>query len=103
LDRIADLYAGDPPLASRLQAALAANSMAEDSSMDARNPTGQFNILASAAGKLLAGNGARIAVMDVSGWDTHANQGAEAGQLANRLRGLDQGLERSHGRLTVGG
>jgi uncharacterized protein (DUF1501 family) len=32
-------------------------------------------------------------VIEVSGWDTHANQGAEQGQLANRLRALDQGLE----------
>jgi uncharacterized protein (DUF1501 family) len=34
-----------------------------------------------------------VAVLEATGWDTHANQGAEAGQLATRLRGLDQGLE----------
>jgi uncharacterized protein (DUF1501 family) len=32
-------------------------------------------------------------VLDASGWDTHANQGAETGQLANRLRTLDEGLD----------
>lgn len=94
LERIADLYASDPLLSSRLQSALAANSMvSEGSGMNTRDPAGQFNTVAAAAGKLLSGSGSRIAVMDVNGWDTHANQGAEMGQLANRLRGLDQGLE----------
>lgn len=94
LERIADLYATDPLLSNRLQSALAANSMVSaGTGMNARDPAGQFNIVAAAAGKLLSGNGSRIAVMDVNGWDTHANQGAEIGQLANRLRGLDQGLE----------
>ena len=31
-------------------------------------------------------------MLEAGGWDTHANQGAERGQLANRLRGLDQAL-----------
>jgi uncharacterized protein (DUF1501 family) len=94
LERIADLYAADPQLASRLHSALTANNMVTEGMVkNARDPAGQFNVLASAAGKLLAGNGSRIAVMDVNGWDTHANQGAEVGQLANRLRGLDQGLD----------
>jgi uncharacterized protein (DUF1501 family) len=55
---------------------------------------GQFSQIASAAGNLLAPEkGARIAVMEATGWDTHANQGAEQGQLANRLRALDAGLD----------
>jgi uncharacterized protein (DUF1501 family) len=39
-------------------------------------------------------NDARIqfAFMALGGWDTHANQGAGAGQLANRLLPLGQGL-----------
>lgn len=39
-------------------------------------------------------NDARIqlAFMDLGGWDTHANQGAASGQLANRLAPLGQGL-----------
>jgi uncharacterized protein (DUF1501 family) len=32
-------------------------------------------------------------VLDVGGWDTHANQGAAQGPLALRLRGLDSGLQ----------
>ena len=32
-------------------------------------------------------------MIEVGGWDTHANQGAENGQLANRLGALDRGLD----------
>ena len=33
-----------------------------------------------------------MAVFETTGWDTHANQGADAGVLALRLRALDAGL-----------
>jgi uncharacterized protein (DUF1501 family) len=36
--------------------------------------------------------GLEIAFADVSGWDTHVNQGAAQGQLARALRELGQGL-----------
>jgi uncharacterized protein (DUF1501 family) len=50
--------------------------------------------LASAAAKFLsAPDGPRIAVLDVGGWDTHANQGGAQGPLAQRLRALDAGLQ----------
>jgi uncharacterized protein (DUF1501 family) len=50
--------------------------------------------LASAAAKFLASaDGPRIAVLDAGGWDTHANQGGAQGVLAQRLRGLDTGLQ----------
>ena len=49
--------------------------------------------LFSGAGRLLAGaNGPRVAVLDVSGWDTHVNEGAGDGQLARRLAALDRAL-----------
>jgi uncharacterized protein (DUF1501 family) len=34
----------------------------------------------------------QLAFMALGGWDTHANQGAATGQLANRLAPLGQGL-----------
>ena len=50
--------------------------------------------LASAAARFLASaDGPRIAVLDAGGWDTHANQGGAQGPLAQRLRGLDDGLQ----------
>lgn len=94
LQRIADLYASDPYFATRLQAALATDSLAGGSMGGKRDPLGGFAALAKSAGKLLAApDGPRIAVLEASGWDTHANQGAERGQLANRLGSLDAALE----------
>lgn len=96
LQRIADLYSTDEYFATRLQAALAADGIAGEGMMreGKRDPLNGFSAVTSAAGKFLAApDGPRIAVIEVGGWDTHANQGAEQGQLANRLRSLDQGLE----------
>lgn len=95
LQRIEDLYSGDDYFAQRLQAALQANDIANGNTMnDARDPLGQFAQIAAAAGNLLAPEkGARIAVLEATGWDTHANQGAEQGQLVNRLHALDAGLD----------
>jgi uncharacterized protein (DUF1501 family) len=36
--------------------------------------------------------GLEVAFADLSGWDTHANQGAVAGQLSNRLREFGDGI-----------
>jgi uncharacterized protein (DUF1501 family) len=94
LQRIADLYSDDAYFASRLQAAVAANEMATGDMQAGRDPLGQFGQLCAAAGRLMAApEGARIAVIEANGWDTHANQGAEQGQLVNRLRALDAGLD----------
>jgi len=99
LQRIADLYSTDEYFASRLQSALAADEVAGEGgdggmSTGRRDPLNALAPVAAAAGKFLAAaDGPRLAVLEASGWDTHANQGAEHGQLANRLRGLDQALE----------
>jgi uncharacterized protein (DUF1501 family) len=96
LQRIADLYATDEYFATRLQMALAADGIADEGAAMAgkRDPLNGFNAVTSAAGKFLAApDGPRVAVIEVGGWDTHANQGAEQGQLGHRLRSLDQGLD----------
>ena len=52
-----------------------------------------FKALAAAAGKLLAAPaGARVAALDMGGWDTHANQGSTKGRLFDNLAGLADGL-----------
>src|SRR5262249_19537813 len=61
LDRLADLYSTDPVLSNRLQTALNANGIASGGGMmgGGRDPLGQLNAIASAAGNLLApANGA---------------------------------------------
>jgi uncharacterized protein (DUF1501 family) len=50
--------------------------------------------LMDAVGQLLAEpDGARIAVLEVGGWDTHANQGLLTGRLAASLTGLGTALD----------
>jgi uncharacterized protein (DUF1501 family) len=96
LQRIADLYAPDPYFAGKLQAALASDAMAGEGTSGGgkRDPLNALGGVASAAGKFLAApEGPRIAVLEAGGWDTHANQGAERGQLATRLRLLDGAIE----------
>ncbi|MGH6968332.1 MAG: DUF1501 domain-containing protein [Stellaceae bacterium] len=53
-----------------------------------------FAALAEAAGKLIAApRGPRIAALDMGGWDTHVNQGAETGRLAQNMEGFAAGLD----------
>ena len=96
LARLAELYADDPHLAGRLQEALEARAIAGQMGGRNRRAAGgqsQLGPVAAAAGRFLsAPDGPRIAVLEAGGWDTHANQGAGQGLLANRLGGLDAGL-----------
>jgi uncharacterized protein (DUF1501 family) len=98
LARVRRLYeAADPELAASLNGALEAREIAGDAG-DARMGGGRGGSslapLASAAARFLSSaDGPRIAVLDAGGWDTHANQGAAQGPLAQRLRGLDSGLQ----------
>ena len=98
LARVRRLYeAADPALAESLNGALEARAIAGDAA-DERMGGGRggqaIAPLASAAARFLSSlGGPRIAVLDAGGWDTHANQGAAQGQLAQRLRALDAGLQ----------
>jgi uncharacterized protein (DUF1501 family) len=52
-----------------------------------------FAGIAEQAGRVLARDpNVRLAFLAVGGWDTHINQGAAEGQLANHLRPLGEGL-----------
>ncbi|MCP5432565.1 MAG: DUF1501 domain-containing protein [Alphaproteobacteria bacterium] len=99
--RVRRMYQGDGELGQVLEDALATRAMAqgamqEDSGRMARPGAyggGQLSVLTRPAGALLrADQGARFAVLDPGGWDTHANQGAAQGTLAQRLGDLDDGL-----------
>jgi len=59
----------------------------------AEYPRGRFGeSLKQIAQLVKAEVGLEVACADSTGWDTHAGQGAERGQLANRLAELAQGL-----------
>jgi uncharacterized protein (DUF1501 family) len=103
LGRVGALYAGDPVLGTALQQALVTRAAATAQAHDAPSDpmltgtgaavNGPIAPLMQGAGKILAADiGPRIAVFDISGWDTHFNQGAGDGQLARRLQALDEGL-----------
>ncbi len=98
LARLQDLYAADEFFAVRLAQALRSQDIAAgqadmDTGGRGRNNAQQLTTTMSAAARFLTANdGPRIAVVEASGWDTHANQGAAGGALANRLAGLDAGI-----------
>ena len=101
LARVKRLYASDVVLSLSLASAIEvqnqANGAMDDPAAKKPGATGAYGDLTplfTGAGKLLAAaDGARVAVLDAGGWDTHFNQGANDGQLARRLLALDQGLD----------
>lgn len=98
LARLQSLYADDEFFATRLQQALRSqNIVGDDTTMDGKRRRGneaqQFGDLMQAAARFLtAPDGPGIAVVELGGWDTHANQGSSSGSLANRFAMLDNGL-----------
>jgi uncharacterized protein (DUF1501 family) len=97
LVRLRKLYwAADPALAQSLYDALEVRAIVGDTSeqrMDGRAGRAVAPLASAAARVLRSADGPRIAVLDAGGWDTHANQGASQGPLAQRLAGLDAGLK----------
>jgi uncharacterized protein (DUF1501 family) len=84
LARVTNLYAGDPALHATWGQAVQTRAMAGDMSAGGGQNAAATGALAA---RLLAGaDGARLAVVESNGWDTHANQ---RGRLGFQLRGLD--------------
>jgi len=99
LTRVLDLYRHtDPVLARALEERLGLATIARAGGMDAQQPraagAGQvrayFAESAGAAAKFLARpDGPRVGALAFDGWDTHADEGAVNGRLANLLAALD--------------
>ncbi len=97
--RLERLYGGDTALAEAL---MRAKSLRMDGAMpaDANTPdmaggrrTGPFVPLARCAAEFLATpSGPRVAVLELGGWDSHANEAAPNGATTQALRTLDAGL-----------
>ena len=82
----------DPQLLSVLDQGLRADRLAERGDADDGNIS-QLRKGFRGAGRLVAAaDGPRIAVLSVGGFDTHSDQGAAAGQLADVLGELDRGI-----------
>jgi uncharacterized protein (DUF1501 family) len=104
--RLETLYRNDPALA---QALARARGLRDDPGM-ADNPpgmagggrNGQALALARKAAEFLQ-RGTPVAVMELGGWDSHANQAAPGGALSNNLRTLDAVLQALREGLLPGG
>ena len=108
LARLADLYSKDDWFSARLSEAVQSerltDRLAEQDpasegapAMSAEGgrakPTDRLTGIARmAAAVMRAEGGPEIAVLEATGWDTHANQGGAKGTLAQRLRALDDAL-----------
>jgi len=100
LDRLHVLYRADRELANPFEAALAHPDIDlgdNDKSMKGRKPDApgsQIDGLFRAAAKLLTVEGGpNVAAMEMSGWDTHTNQGLVGGYLDRLLGRLASGLK----------
>lgn len=106
--RLMDLYRNDPALGPALAMALETDAAAATMTMDdasggvrggAAGPEAMRQLGVAAGNLLAAPDGPDLAVLSLDGWDTHVRQGAETGQLALRLSGLDAVLAELEGRL----
>jgi uncharacterized protein (DUF1501 family) len=91
--RVGRLYAAtDPKLTGALAAAAEANATA--SGMGGVGDDDAFVTLMSAAAKFLCEpNGPCVAMVESTGWDTHANQVGPYAVLGRNLVALDKGIE----------
>ncbi|HTB90632.1 MAG TPA: DUF1501 domain-containing protein [Steroidobacteraceae bacterium] len=107
LARLADLYSKDDWFSARLSEGLQTEKMVDGAAVDTAADSSAMSkeslkaaypnrvgAVARMASELMRSDGGpEIAVIEASGWDTHANQGGAKGILATRLAGLDQGLK----------
>jgi uncharacterized protein (DUF1501 family) len=112
LARLADLYSKDDWFSARLSAAVQTDKLAgSGADMASQSVMSGPQAMASpqngvkpaavdrvsgiarmAATLMRSDGGPEVAVIEASGWDTHANQGGAKGALAQRLAGLDTAL-----------
>jgi len=107
LARLADLYSKDDWFSARLSEAIQSEKLIDASgggmaapaapagapAAAGKPPTDRLSGVARLAGTLMHSEGGpEIAVIEASGWDTHANQGGVKGTLAQHLSGLDHAL-----------
>jgi len=102
LMRLADLYSSDDWFSARLSEAVQTERMVDDAGAETApagaagvmpTPPDRISAVAHMAASLMRSDGGpEVAVIEASGWDTHANQGGAKGALAQRLAALDKAL-----------
>ncbi len=89
LNRVSAMYSPDAVLHPIWDEAMAARRVAQASGADAKGGRDLPKLARLAADFLTKPDGARIAVLEFDGWDTHSGQ---QGRLANQLKQLDTAL-----------
>ena len=92
LHRMAGLYQDDATLAAALQRARALREGQAEEAMGGGRRGSLVPLATKAAAFLAQPRGPQVAVLEMGGWDSHANQGLPTGPLADNLRHLDEGL-----------
>lgn len=95
LDRLGLLYRSDPDLHDRFEAALQLREIAPEMEgmRGSARSGGRFAPVMTAAARFLTeADGPNVAALEFSGWDTHANQGMQGGQLDRLLGQLAEGV-----------
>lgn len=94
LQRLAVLYRADGTLHGRFEAALQQQDVVgeEAASGGGARRGGVTPMMQAAARILRQSTGPNVAAVEFSGWDTHANQGAQGGALDRLLGQLAEGL-----------
>jgi uncharacterized protein (DUF1501 family) len=93
LAHLADLYSQDDWFSARLSEAVQTDKMVDGAGERSRVPDRVTAVARMAANLMRSDGGPEIAVIEASGWDTHANQGGAKGILSTRLGGLDKALK----------
>ena len=109
--RLARMYADDPVLAGALERARALHldgalpgaAMADAGMANGPGASGFVVLAKRAAEFLVRPGGPQVAVLELGGWDTHANQANPNGPLARNLLQLDSGLAALREGLLEGG
>jgi uncharacterized protein (DUF1501 family) len=104
LARLADLYSKDDWFSARLSEAVQTEKLTDEGGDPAPAMAAAGGSVKPPAADRVGGaarmaatlmrseGGPEVAVIEASGWDTHANQGGAQGVLAQRLAGLDGAL-----------
>jgi uncharacterized protein (DUF1501 family) len=104
LSRLADLYSQDDWFSARLSEAVQTGKLTDEGGDPAPAMAAAGGAVKPPAADRIGGaarmaatlmrseGGPEVAVIEASGWDTHANQGGAQGALAQRLAGLDGAL-----------
>jgi uncharacterized protein (DUF1501 family) len=107
LGRLSQLYANDPALGqalARAQGLRTTGDMAATADERGGGKAGSLAALARKAGEFLSKpDGPQVAVLELAGWDSHANQAAANGPFTRNVRLLDEGMAALREAMTAPG